>query len=47
MAGGATAPNRAQESNGSDKIPSVDGPAIDPPRSTGNAALARRVAGPA
>jgi cyclic-di-GMP phosphodiesterase, flagellum assembly factor TipF len=46
-AGGAAAPNKAQESNGSDKIPAVDGPAIDPARATGNAALARRVAGPA
>jgi cyclic-di-GMP phosphodiesterase TipF (flagellum assembly factor) len=46
-AGGAAAPNKAQESNGSDKIPAVDGPAIDPQRATGNAALARRVAGPA
>jgi cyclic-di-GMP phosphodiesterase TipF (flagellum assembly factor) len=46
-ANGAAVPNKAQESNGSDKMPSVDGPAIDPPRATGNAALARRVAGPA
>jgi cyclic-di-GMP phosphodiesterase TipF (flagellum assembly factor) len=46
-AGGGAAPNKAQESNGSDKITAVDGPAIDPQRATGNAALARRVAGPA
>jgi cyclic-di-GMP phosphodiesterase TipF (flagellum assembly factor) len=46
-AGGGAAPNKAQESNGSDKIPAVDGPAIDPQRATGNAALARRIAGPA
>jgi cyclic-di-GMP phosphodiesterase TipF (flagellum assembly factor) len=43
----AASPNKAQDSNGSGKIDSVDGPAIDPPRATGNAALARRVAGPA
>jgi cyclic-di-GMP phosphodiesterase TipF (flagellum assembly factor) len=46
-AGGGPAPNKAQESNGSDKIPAVNGPAIEPQRATGNAALARRVAGPA
>jgi cyclic-di-GMP phosphodiesterase, flagellum assembly factor TipF len=46
-AGGGAVPNKAQESNGSDKIPAVDGPAIDPQRATGNAALARRIAGPA
>jgi len=33
-------PNRAQETNGS------GAPAIEPARSTGNAALARRAAGP-
>jgi len=43
--GGASA-NKAQESNGSGKTASIDGPAIDPPRTTGNAALARRAAGP-
>jgi cyclic-di-GMP phosphodiesterase TipF (flagellum assembly factor) len=43
--GGASA-NKARESNGSGKTASVDGPAIDPPRATGNAALARRAAGP-
>ncbi len=40
------APNKAQETNGSGKTASVDSPVIDPPRATGNAALARRVAGP-
>jgi cyclic-di-GMP phosphodiesterase TipF (flagellum assembly factor) len=44
---GGTSPNKAQESHGPGKIASVDGPAIDPPRATGNAALARRAAGPA
>jgi cyclic-di-GMP phosphodiesterase TipF (flagellum assembly factor) len=44
---GGAAPNKAQVSNGSDTIASVNGPAIDPPRATGNAALARRAAGPA
>jgi cyclic-di-GMP phosphodiesterase TipF (flagellum assembly factor) len=39
-ANGAVHPNRAQETNGSGK------PAIEPARSTGNAALARRAAGP-
>jgi len=47
--GGAPA-GKAQESNGpsngSGKPASVDVPAIDPPRATGNAALARRAAGP-
>ena len=43
--GGATA-NSAQESNGSAKTATVEGAGIDPPRSTGNAALARRAAGP-
>ena len=43
---GEASPNKAQESNGSGKAASVDGPAIDPPRATGNAALARRTAGP-
>jgi cyclic-di-GMP phosphodiesterase TipF (flagellum assembly factor) len=49
-ASGPTAPGKTQESqgsNGAERIPSVDGPAIDSPRATGNAALARRVAGPA
>jgi cyclic-di-GMP phosphodiesterase TipF (flagellum assembly factor) len=43
---GGTAPNKAQETNGSGKTASLEGPAIDPPRATGNAALARRAAGP-
>ena len=42
---GASA-NEAQDSHVSGKTPSIDGPAIDPPRATGNAALARRAAGP-
>jgi cyclic-di-GMP phosphodiesterase, flagellum assembly factor TipF len=44
---GGAAANKAQVSNGSDNIASAKGPAIDPPRATGNAALARRAAGPA
>jgi cyclic-di-GMP phosphodiesterase TipF (flagellum assembly factor) len=44
---GEASPNKAQESNGSGKTASVNGPAIDPPRAIGNAALARRAAGPA
>jgi cyclic-di-GMP phosphodiesterase TipF (flagellum assembly factor) len=43
--GGASS-NKAQDSNGSGKTSSVDSPAVDPPRATGNAALARRAAGP-
>jgi cyclic-di-GMP phosphodiesterase TipF (flagellum assembly factor) len=43
---GGAPPNKAQESNGSGKTASLDSPAIDPPRATGNAALARRAAGP-
>jgi len=43
---GVASPTKAQESNGTGKTVSVDRPAIDPPRTTGNAALARRVAGP-
>jgi cyclic-di-GMP phosphodiesterase TipF (flagellum assembly factor) len=42
----AAAPGTAQDSNGSGKIAPVSHPAIDPPRTTGNAALARRVVGP-
>ena len=38
--------NKVQESNGFGKTPPVDLPTIDPPRATGMAALARRVAGP-
>jgi cyclic-di-GMP phosphodiesterase TipF (flagellum assembly factor) len=45
-ANGGAPPNKTQETNGSAKAASIDGPAIDPPRATGNAALARRVAGP-
>ena len=43
---GGASPNNAQEPNGSGKTASVEAPAIDPPRTTGNAALARRAAGP-
>jgi cyclic-di-GMP phosphodiesterase TipF (flagellum assembly factor) len=43
---GGASPSKAQESNGSGKTASIEGPAIDPPRATGNAALARRAAGP-
>ena len=43
---GGASPTKAQETNGSGKTASVDGPAIDPPRTMGNAALARRAAGP-
>jgi cyclic-di-GMP phosphodiesterase, flagellum assembly factor TipF len=43
---GGTAPNKTQETNGSGNSASLDGPAIDPPRASGNAALARRAAGP-
>src|SRR6266702_242399 len=44
---GGSAPNKAQETNGSGNTASLDGPAIDPLRASGNAALARRAAGPA
>jgi cyclic-di-GMP phosphodiesterase TipF (flagellum assembly factor) len=43
---GGAPPTKAQESNGTGKAVSIDRPAIDPPRTTGNAALARRIAGP-
>src|SRR6266700_3936432 len=43
---GGSAPNKAQETNGSGKTASLDSPAIDPLRASGNAALARRAAGP-
>jgi cyclic-di-GMP phosphodiesterase TipF (flagellum assembly factor) len=43
---GGAASNKMQEFNGSGKTATIDVPAIDPPRTTGNAALARRVAGP-
>ena len=39
-------PGKAQDSNGSGKIASVEDPGLGPPRTTGNAALARRAAGP-
>ena len=44
--GGTSPTTKAQEPNGTGKTVSVDRPAIDPPRTTGNAALARRIAGP-
>jgi cyclic-di-GMP phosphodiesterase TipF (flagellum assembly factor) len=44
--GGAT-PTKTQESNGSGKAASLETVAMVPPRATGNAALARRAAGPA
>ncbi len=44
---GGSAPNKAQETNGSGNTASLDGPAIDPLRASGNAALARRAAGSA
>jgi cyclic-di-GMP phosphodiesterase TipF (flagellum assembly factor) len=43
---GGAASNKAQESNGSAKNASVEGVAVGAPRATGNAALARRAAGP-
>jgi cyclic-di-GMP phosphodiesterase TipF (flagellum assembly factor) len=48
--GGAT-PTRAQEpinssNNGSSNAAPLNNPAVEPPRATGNAALARRAAGP-
>jgi cyclic-di-GMP phosphodiesterase TipF (flagellum assembly factor) len=44
---GGAAPSKTQEPNGSGKPAPIDAPAIDLPRSaTGNAALARRAAGP-
>jgi len=47
-ANGSASPTRAaQETNGSGKPAPVDSLPIDPPRATGNAALARRAAGPA
>src|SRR6266851_3164916 len=42
----AASPNKAQDSYASGKTATLDGPAIDPPRANGNAALARRAAGP-
>jgi cyclic-di-GMP phosphodiesterase TipF (flagellum assembly factor) len=46
-ANGGASPTRAQEANGSGKPAPADSLPIDPPRATGNAALARRAAGPA
>src|SRR5215207_5914597 len=43
--GGAAASN-PQETHGSGKTAAIENPAVDPPRATGNAALARRAAGP-
>jgi cyclic-di-GMP phosphodiesterase TipF (flagellum assembly factor) len=43
---GGTTPNNLQESNGASSTAPLDKPPIDPPRATGNAALARRFAGP-
>jgi cyclic-di-GMP phosphodiesterase TipF (flagellum assembly factor) len=43
---GGASPNKAQDPNGSGKTAPIDAPAIDPPRATGNAALARRGSGP-
>ncbi len=44
---GGTPPNNVEEPNGSVKAAPLNSPAIDPPaRTTGNAALARRAAGP-
>jgi cyclic-di-GMP phosphodiesterase TipF (flagellum assembly factor) len=43
---GGASPNKPQETHAAVKSASVDSPAIDPPRTTGNAALARRAIGP-
>jgi cyclic-di-GMP phosphodiesterase TipF (flagellum assembly factor) len=43
---GGASPNKAQEPHAPGKAASADAPAIDPPRTTGNVALARRAAGP-
>jgi cyclic-di-GMP phosphodiesterase TipF (flagellum assembly factor) len=43
---GGAAANKPQEPDGSNKPASVDAPGFDPPRTIGNAALARRIAGP-
>lgn len=43
---GEAAPNKMQDSNGSGKTAPVDVPAVNSPKATGTAALARRVAGP-
>jgi cyclic-di-GMP phosphodiesterase, flagellum assembly factor TipF len=44
---GGGIPGKAQEINGSGRSASLDGLAIDPARASGNAALARRIAGQA
>jgi cyclic-di-GMP phosphodiesterase TipF (flagellum assembly factor) len=44
---GGASPNQAQEPNGSSNTAPLNSPAIDPLRASGNAALARRAAGPA
>ncbi len=44
---GGAAPNKTQDSNGSGRTATIEAAAIDSPRATGNAALARRAAGPA
>jgi cyclic-di-GMP phosphodiesterase, flagellum assembly factor TipF len=43
---GGASPNKPQETHAAAKPASVDTPATDPPRTTGNAALARRAIGP-
>jgi cyclic-di-GMP phosphodiesterase TipF (flagellum assembly factor) len=43
---GGSAPDEAQQTNGSGRTVSVEGPRIDAARAVGNAALARRAAGP-
>ena len=43
--GGATS-TKLQDAHGAGNTVSIDAPAINPPRTTGNAALARRAAGP-
>jgi cyclic-di-GMP phosphodiesterase TipF (flagellum assembly factor) len=43
---GGAAPSNAQEPNAAGKTASFDAPPVDSPRATGNAALARRAAGP-
>jgi cyclic-di-GMP phosphodiesterase TipF (flagellum assembly factor) len=42
---GGAITHKAQEPNGSGKMASLDDPGLDPPRTSGNAALARRAAG--
>jgi cyclic-di-GMP phosphodiesterase TipF (flagellum assembly factor) len=43
---GGASPGKAQDTNGSGKTASLEDAGIDSPRATGNAALARRAAGP-